>query len=271
MFEEHSSSFSSPYLFNGKELDRETNLSYYGARYLDMKTSLWLSVDPLALYNPTFEDEFYFDGDHNNGIYNGKNLNVYGYCYQNPVLLVDPNGKQNVAGALTGALIGAVIGGGLDYGKQVYNNYQKGLSFKASLTTNINTRSIVASATEGAINGAVAGFTSGGSLLLSTGKVAVSQAAGGVVGGMAKRKINKEEVFNAESMLTDGVAGLVSGGISNQLEKKVASRVVAENIGNKLVREVVKKAVKATVVSGSRALSKIAVKKAEQKIVHPSN
>ncbi|MFB9057041.1 RHS repeat domain-containing protein [Mariniflexile ostreae] len=48
LFEEHSSSFSSPYLFNGKELDRETNLSYYGARYLDMKTSLWLSVDPLA-------------------------------------------------------------------------------------------------------------------------------------------------------------------------------------------------------------------------------
>jgi len=30
LFEEHSSSFSSPYLFNGKELDRETNLSYYG-------------------------------------------------------------------------------------------------------------------------------------------------------------------------------------------------------------------------------------------------
>ena len=60
LFEEHSSSFSSPYLFNGKELDRETNLSYYGARYLDMKTSLWLNVDPLATYNPIFEKEFLF-------------------------------------------------------------------------------------------------------------------------------------------------------------------------------------------------------------------
>ena len=28
LFEEHNSSFKSPYLFNGKELDRETNLSY---------------------------------------------------------------------------------------------------------------------------------------------------------------------------------------------------------------------------------------------------
>jgi RHS repeat-associated protein len=94
LFEEHSSSFSSPYLFNGKELDRETNLSYYGARYLDMKTSLWLNVDPLATYNPIFEEEFYFDGDHNDGIYNSKNLNGYGYCYQNPISLIDPNGKQ---------------------------------------------------------------------------------------------------------------------------------------------------------------------------------
>lgn len=94
LFEEHSSSFSSPYLFNGKELDRETNLSYYGARYLDMKTSLWLNVDPLATYNPVFEDEFYFDGDHNGGVYYSGNLSPYIYCYQNPIKYVDPNGKQ---------------------------------------------------------------------------------------------------------------------------------------------------------------------------------
>ena len=32
-------------------------------------------------------------------------LNTYGYCYQNPVLLVDPNGKQSV-----GAAVGKVVG-----------------------------------------------------------------------------------------------------------------------------------------------------------------
>jgi len=46
LFEEHSSSFSLPYLFNGKEIDRETNLSYFGARYHDSKVSLWLNTDP---------------------------------------------------------------------------------------------------------------------------------------------------------------------------------------------------------------------------------
>ena len=74
LFEEHSSSFSSPYLFNGKELDRETNLSYYGARYLDMKTSLWLSVDIMASRYPE--------------------ISPYAYCGNNPVNAIDPDGKH---------------------------------------------------------------------------------------------------------------------------------------------------------------------------------
>ncbi|WP_146917284.1 RHS repeat domain-containing protein, partial [Flavobacterium columnare] len=74
LFEEHSSSFSMPYLFNGKELDRETNLSYYGARYLDMKTSLWLNIDPLAEKYP--------------------NISPYAYVANNPVNAIDPDGRD---------------------------------------------------------------------------------------------------------------------------------------------------------------------------------
>ncbi|SHF86603.1 RHS repeat-associated core domain-containing protein [Flavobacterium segetis] len=73
LFEEHVSSFSSPYLFNGKELDRETNLSYYGARYLDMKTSLWLNVDPPAEKFPS--------------------MSPYNFCFNNPLIFVDPDGR----------------------------------------------------------------------------------------------------------------------------------------------------------------------------------
>jgi hypothetical protein len=40
------------------------------------------------------EREHYIDGQHNGGVYNSFNHNTYGYCYQSPVLLVDPNGKQ---------------------------------------------------------------------------------------------------------------------------------------------------------------------------------
>ena len=84
-----------PYLFNGKELDSETNLTYFGARYLDMKTSLWLNTDPLSGYNPIQETEHYIDGQHNNGVFNPMNNNTYGYTYQNPVIYIDPNGKQS--------------------------------------------------------------------------------------------------------------------------------------------------------------------------------
>ena len=34
------------YRFNGKEVDEETGLAYYGARYYDNQLSMWLSVDP---------------------------------------------------------------------------------------------------------------------------------------------------------------------------------------------------------------------------------
>jgi RHS repeat-associated protein len=92
--EEHKDSHNSPYKFNGKELDEESGLYYYGARYYDPRISIWASVDPLANFNPFMDSEFYIDGDHNGGVFNHFNHNSYGYCYQNPVRLIDPNGKQ---------------------------------------------------------------------------------------------------------------------------------------------------------------------------------
>lgn len=74
LFEEHSSSFSSPYSFNGKELDRGTNLSYYGSRHLDMKTSLWLNIDPKLEKYPSYSS--------------------YNYCLNNPINSIDPDGKE---------------------------------------------------------------------------------------------------------------------------------------------------------------------------------
>ncbi len=84
-------------MFNGKELDEETGLYYYGARYYNPRISQWLSVDPIALYDPINEVEHYLDGQHNGGYFNPRNTSVYGYCYENPIKWEDPNGKQVVA------------------------------------------------------------------------------------------------------------------------------------------------------------------------------
>jgi RHS repeat-associated protein len=66
---------STPYKFNAKELDEETGLYYYSARYMDPRLSLWLSVDPLAEKYPGFGS--------------------YIYCRNNPVRLIDPDGRSD--------------------------------------------------------------------------------------------------------------------------------------------------------------------------------
>jgi len=65
--------FDSPFRFNGKELDQETGLAYYGARYYDNKVGVWMSVDPLAAEYPRYSS----------------------YCFtaNNPVVLIDPDGR----------------------------------------------------------------------------------------------------------------------------------------------------------------------------------
>ncbi len=82
---EHSNQERTPYLYNAKELDEETGLYYYGARYYDTRTSVWESVDPPILNK-------YLDGQLNGGVFDASNLGIYNYVSQNPVNLYDPDG-----------------------------------------------------------------------------------------------------------------------------------------------------------------------------------
>ncbi|WP_434574810.1 RHS repeat domain-containing protein [Riemerella anatipestifer] len=105
LFDEHKVSRRMPYLFNGKELDSETGLYYYGARYYDARVSLWLGTDPLSGYNPIMETEHYIDGQHNGGVFNPMNGATYSYTYQNPVVFIDPNGKQTYSSTIIGTIL----------------------------------------------------------------------------------------------------------------------------------------------------------------------
>jgi RHS repeat-associated protein len=55
MLEQQTGVYDNPYKFNAKELDKETGLYYYGARYYNPRASIWYRVDPLAVYNPAME------------------------------------------------------------------------------------------------------------------------------------------------------------------------------------------------------------------------
>ena len=65
LVDEHSSTEEMPYKFNGKEFDEETGLYYYGARYINPRTSLWYGVDPLAEKYPEIGGYIYY---HNNSV-----------------------------------------------------------------------------------------------------------------------------------------------------------------------------------------------------------
>ena len=84
--EEASNTQRTPYLYTGKELDEETGLYYFGARYFDPRTSIWQSTDPAI--------ERYLIGPSSGDVYIPANLSLYAYVHQNPLKHVDPDGRK---------------------------------------------------------------------------------------------------------------------------------------------------------------------------------
>ena len=81
VFIEQNGSYGTPYKYNGKELDSETGLYYYGARYYNPELSLWLSVDPLVEKYPS--------------------MSPYNYVANNPLIYIDPDGRDWVEADLS--------------------------------------------------------------------------------------------------------------------------------------------------------------------------
>jgi RHS repeat-associated protein len=73
---QRNNEFDTRYKFTAKELDNETNYTYFGARYYDSDISIWLSVDPLSDKYP--------------------NLSPFNYCSNRPIVAVDPDGRDGI-------------------------------------------------------------------------------------------------------------------------------------------------------------------------------
>ena len=70
-----------PFLFTSKELDEETQLYYFGARYYDPRTSVWQSADPILAT--------YLQGMPQRGVLEPGHLALYSYALNNPIVFKD--------------------------------------------------------------------------------------------------------------------------------------------------------------------------------------
>jgi len=73
--------------FTGKELDDETGLSYYGARYYDAVSGRFVQADPLILNIAQMSAD-----QRNAFLSDPQNLNAYSYVKDNPLRYIDPTG-----------------------------------------------------------------------------------------------------------------------------------------------------------------------------------
>ncbi len=94
------------YKYNGKELDRMHGLDWYdyGAREYDPTIGQFISMDPHC-------EKYY-------------NVSPYVYCHSNPVMRIDPDGKDDWVLRKSGQLILLRIGGEVDniqYGKKSFS------------------------------------------------------------------------------------------------------------------------------------------------------
>ncbi|KKP36690.1 MAG: hypothetical protein UR28_C0039G0001, partial [Candidatus Peregrinibacteria bacterium GW2011_GWF2_33_10] len=77
---EKSGDYKNKYKFTGKELDEETNLYYYGARYYNSQIGRFISIDPIQVTKER--------------LVNPQGLNLYAYVNNNPLRYIDPTGKS---------------------------------------------------------------------------------------------------------------------------------------------------------------------------------
>jgi len=140
--EESSNTQRTPYLFTAKELDEETGLYYFGARYYDPRTSVWQSADPIL--------GKYLAGAAG-GVYESSNLGLYSYGRNNPVIFKDPDG--NIVPLIMGAIW---LGGAAMTAYDTYQTYKHEGAKAAAVE--LAKGAVITAATGGAVKLAVKGF-----------------------------------------------------------------------------------------------------------------
>ena len=193
--------------FTGKERDNESGLDYFNARYFSGAGGRFTSIDP---ENAGADPE------------DPQTWNAYAYVGNNPLNLVDPDGKA--AGAAIAACVahpgcrgaaGAVVGAGVSVFTYAVGNFFTG--------GEVTWSGVVGAATRGAITGGSAALTG---TVVNPGTAAVIGAGANVIGGEADRTISGQETETSD-VLADfvvGAGGLVPSSAGSHVAKQITQK-----------------------------------------------
>ena len=102
-----------PIRYRGYYFDVETNLYYLNSRYYDPEVGRFISLDAVDYLAP--------DSIHG--------LNLFAYCFNNPIMYADPSGHFAISTLLISITLGAAFAVGTAYGTDVIENIQDGFQW----------------------------------------------------------------------------------------------------------------------------------------------
>ena len=166
----------------GQYFDEETGLQYNYFRDYHPGIGRYVEPDPIGLEG---------------------GINLYAYCFNDPVNLVDPSGQFGVPGIVIGAASGALAG------------------FGAGMQSGKLWAGIVGGTAGGIIGGAI-GFAFPPASSVVGGMIggAVAGASGGAVGGMVGKRLSDPDASNKEMFIATAKGagiGLLTGGTAGGL------------------------------------------------------
>jgi RHS repeat-associated protein len=184
------------FAFHGKELDRVTNFSSFGARYYSRDMGIWLKTDPMM--------GSYLTGAPNGGVFTPVQLSPYAFAHQRPAFVHDADGNFGVAGALIGMTIGV--------GVQSYLDFRRGELSSAGRYAGV------------ALGGAIVGATGGlaGGALTSAALAVGAGAVGGAAAVLTETAVDRHELAAAHDVAQAAVVGAAAGAVGYGVGRGVA-------------------------------------------------
>ncbi len=188
-----------PFRYRGYYYDTESRLYYLITRYYDPRLGVFLTRDSTE----------YLEPEEVGGV------DLYAYCYNNPVMYSDPNGHFAISTLLIsmalGFLAGGVISGCFEIGNQIYNNGWNLSSW--------DWQQIGLSALGGAVAGMISAVPIGG-----LAGAFILGGIGSVAGGLITGSVNSIETALV-SFGIGAIANVVAYGISDKLANIKASKI----------------------------------------------